>query len=658
MHMPKSLTLPVAAIVLLAPLVGYPSSAQASGELTGTVSAPGGPGTAYSLETFSDGSTVSAAVSGSNLSLWNSAACMKQTGGQNGGVCNWGGMGGQPAPDFTGVYSHSAVKDLQGMGLRFPAAAMQALCQVVPVVSGVYQMRTPADCNAGSAVGSITFTFSRPLTSATLHLNNVGGSGGWNWLSNLDGSVHTNNEWLSFWPTFEVTTPGISIASASSRGNFLVSGSTVGVAQPVGTGLNPSSQFGNIWGYPLPYAPGYGVTNTTFNNSTDHTWGAGSVTFSSGTPFTSLTMSVGYRIQLLSYQVNSAPGVPTAGTPPSGAISYDVGTLGDSTALYWTIPAASGSGSSGGSSPASNPTPPGIVAQDSSYMTSFNTQVTVPASEGALANDSGDALQVAQADQPAHGTAVVNRDGSFTYTPRAGFFGTDCWTYVAADPYGQSARAQLCVTVPKPTLAAVDDYYTTRYETALTGDAALTDTYPIGSTFEAMNQPSRGSVTMKADGTFVYRPDRRFSGADSFPYRVCMPPPNQGLCEQAVQFISVVGPNDPLARPKIIVVKPDSRAPVPFDPMKFSQASTGHSLTRAASQICPVPTGRCGTSVVVPGKGTWRVRKGVVYFTPLVDFVGQTTVRYRVTDSSGKRALSTFTVITNTTPTSINGGLA
>lgn len=660
MRMRTRLSTLVGVALVVVPLVAMPGEALATGDLTGTFSAPGGAGTAVSLETFTDGSTVSATVSGSDLEIWNSSACMKQTGGQNGGVCNWGGMGGQTAPDFTNVYSTDAVKDLSGMGLRFSGTAMQGKCQVVPVVNGVYQALSPAYCNSGNSVGTLTFTFSQPQTSATLHLNNVGGSGGFNWLANLTGTVHTNNEWLSFWPIFEVTSPGVSIASPSSRGNFQVGVSTIGVAQPVGTGLDPSVQFGNVWGYPLPYAPGYQVTNTTLHNTTDYTWGAGSVTFTSGTPFTTLTMNVKYQIQLLSYQVNSAPGVPTAGTPPNGAISYDPGTMGDSTAFYWTIPATSG-GSGGGSGSGSNsstPSLPEIAAMDSSYTTPFNTSISVPASNGALANDTGYAIQVAQSGQPANGTAVVNPNGSFTYTPNNGFFGTDCWPYVISDPYGQSARAQLCVTVPKPTISAVDDYYSTPYETPLSGNAAPTDTYPAGSTFRQTGSPAHGTAVMKSDGSFVYTPDRRFSGRDNFPYTVCMPAPNQGLCASAVEYITVPGPNDPMATPELIVVKPGSLAPVPFDPMIFSRASGGQTLVRGASVICPLPNGKCGSVVIVPGKGTWRVRQGKVIFTPVAGFIGQSTVRYRVTDSSGKTAASTFTVITKSAPTSVHGGVA
>jgi Esterase-like activity of phytase/Bacterial Ig domain len=49
-----------------------------------------------------------------------------------------------------------------------------------------------------------------------------------------------------------------------------------------------------------------------------------------------------------------------------------------------------------------------------------------------LRNDSG-ATAVVRHTDPSHGTASVNADGTFTYTPKAGFKGTDTFTYTTTD---------------------------------------------------------------------------------------------------------------------------------------------------------------------------------------------------------------------------------
>jgi hypothetical protein len=49
-----------------------------------------------------------------------------------------------------------------------------------------------------------------------------------------------------------------------------------------------------------------------------------------------------------------------------------------------------------------------------------------------FSNDTG-ATAVARHTDPAHGSLALNADGTFTYTPQAGFTGTDTFTYTASD---------------------------------------------------------------------------------------------------------------------------------------------------------------------------------------------------------------------------------
>jgi hypothetical protein len=70
-----------------------------------------------------------------------------------------------------------------------------------------------------------------------------------------------------------------------------------------------------------------------------------------------------------------------------------------------------------------------------------------------LANDWGDevaTLTAALAAAPAHGQVVLHPDGGFTYTPNAGYLGTDEFTYVVTDGVNQSAPATVqLVVAPK-----------------------------------------------------------------------------------------------------------------------------------------------------------------------------------------------------------------
>lgn len=71
------------------------------------------------------------------------------------------------------------------------------------------------------------------------------------------------------------------------------------------------------------------------------------------------------------------------------------------------------------------------------------------AGPGVLGNDrdpDGDTLMASLATAPAHGTAVLNADGSFSYTPGAGFSGRDTFDYAATDSV-LATRATVVVNV-------------------------------------------------------------------------------------------------------------------------------------------------------------------------------------------------------------------
>jgi hypothetical protein len=52
---------------------------------------------------------------------------------------------------------------------------------------------------------------------------------------------------------------------------------------------------------------------------------------------------------------------------------------------------------------------------------------------GVLANDSGNPVTLVAHTAPAHGSLTLDQDGSFSYTPAAGFTGTDSFTYTVSD---------------------------------------------------------------------------------------------------------------------------------------------------------------------------------------------------------------------------------
>jgi len=86
------------------------------------------------------------------------------------------------------------------------------------------------------------------------------------------------------------------------------------------------------------------------------------------------------------------------------------------------------------------------TAVDDFYTIQVDTLLDVPA-PGVLENDveldPTDLLYVDLYEGPAHGTLVLNQDGSFVYTPDAGYFGEDSFTYLMLGiPAGNGTQGQ------------------------------------------------------------------------------------------------------------------------------------------------------------------------------------------------------------------------
>jgi large repetitive protein len=167
---------------------------------------------------------------------------------------------------------------------------------------------------------------------------------------------------------------------------------------------------------------------------------------------------------------------------------------------------------------------------DGPYVTSQNLPLTVPA-PGVLGNDTdpeSDTLTPILETAPVNGVLTLNANGSFTYIPAAGYFGTDSFTYFAFDGSLQSAAAAtVSITVNENAVpVANDDTYSVNEDAslsvpALTGVLA-NDTDADGDTLTAVlvsGPANASSFTFNADGSFDYTPNANYAGSDAFTYR-------------------------------------------------------------------------------------------------------------------------------------------
>ncbi len=284
------------------------------------------------------------------------------------------------------------------------------------------------------------------------------------------------------------------------------------------------------------------------------------------------------------------------------------------------------------------------VADPDSYTTREATTLTVGVNTGVLANDTdadGDALTANLVSGPANGMLALTDDGSFTYTPNAGFtaggnqttrfFGTDTFTYKANDGIDDSDTTTVTLTVvPNSAPVATNDTYTATANTALTVPAATgvlaNDTDSEGDTLTALlvgGGPSNGTLGLGTDGGFTYTPNTGFSGTDAFTYKA-----NDGLDDSNNATVTIsVSP----------VASNDAYSTVQFDPLVQNGVldnDSGIGLT--ASLVTSTANGNLSLS-----------SDGTFTYTPTGSFTGTDSFTYQAVSAgvASNTATATITVV-------------
>jgi hypothetical protein len=270
------------------------------------------------------------------------------------------------------------------------------------------------------------------------------------------------------------------------------------------------------------------------------------------------------------------------------------------------------------------------VAADDSVATTEDDPVTVDV----LANDSdpdGNPLSVADLTNPPHGSVVNNGGGTVTYTPEAGYAGSDSFTYDACDSKGLCDRATVSLTVTAVNHApdADADSASTNEDDPVTVDVLANDSDSDGDSLSVSNlsNPSNGSVSNNGNGTVTYTPDGGFAGSDSFTYDACDP---GGLCDQATVSVTVTSVNDaPSAGGDSASTTIDTSVTV--DVLANDSDPDGDTLS--VSNLADPPNG----SVVNNGDGT-------VTYTPDAGFFGEDSFTYEACDPDGLCDQATVTI--------------
>lgn len=298
----------------------------------------------------------------------------------------------------------------------------------------------------------------------------------------------------------------------------------------------------------------------------------------------------------------------------------------------------------------SAPVVPSLAVGDS-YAVAADTVRTVSA-PGVLANDTlrpGGAI--ASNTQPGHGAVALSTDGSFTYTPAAGYSGPDAFTYTLGGP-GGSSTATVALTVFAPALTSVapppGDTFSRGPGVVFVGDlvtiaGCATCSAPVSRlaySWTMIQRPPGSSAVLNSStaATPTFRPDVA-GGTYSIGLTVT-DPSGDATTAQTLSFITGNCGANPIS-----VDFTTSAGAQPFDP--WTLAASAATADNSAS--CPArfaPTFSYGWSVIsAPAAYTLSSNAGYsITFTP--GGSGDFVVSLTVTASTGKVRTITHDIAT------------
>lgn len=140
-----------------------------------------------------------------------------------------------------------------------------------------------------------------------------------------------------------------------------------------------------------------------------------------------------------------------------------------------------------------------------------------------------------QVGTAAHGVAVVNTDGSFTFTPDADFVGQASFAYQVTDQNNSISKpATVTITVNELPKAADVSFATCQDTSVANSLAAAASGGTAPYSFALNSAATNGLLTIQDDGSFEFIPDQGFSGTSNFSYTVtdangCTSLPAQGV---------------------------------------------------------------------------------------------------------------------------------
>jgi CSLREA domain-containing protein len=299
------------------------------------------------------------------------------------------------------------------------------------------------------------------------------------------------------------------------------------------------------------------------------------------------------------------------------------------------------------------------IAVNDTATTTKDTVLVVGAQSDkrVLLNDTdvdGDLLAVTaqQITLPSGALLTLNADGTYTYSPPAGFTGNDAFTYTISDGHGGTDSATVTITViaaNQPPVANNDAASVSEDDTnGVNINVAANDTDVDGnlvpSSVTIISSPVNGAVVNNGDGTVKYTPTANFNGLDTFTYRIS---DSDGLASNTATVSITVNPvpDAPVANDDSATLDTTLNSQVVINVIANDTDIDG-DLNPASVTVTSNPA---NGSAVSNGDGT-------VTYTPTGGFLGTDSFNYEVCDSANvcDTAAVTVTVTGNTPPVAVN----
>jgi len=290
-----------------------------------------------------------------------------------------------------------------------------------------------------------------------------------------------------------------------------------------------------------------------------------------------------------------------------------------------------------------NPVDDRPVANDDQITTDEDKPISGTATASDV--DSESLTFTAETKETSNGSVTINADGSYTYTPNENFNGTDSFEVTVSDGF-LNDTATITVTVNPINDAPIADDKIVAVDEKITYTGKLTATDIETPTdelkFSVDTLPEKGTLTLKPDGTWSYKPyPGIYDGNDSFIFTVTDTgdgADTRRLTDTGTIIIAINPVNEPpIANDDADKTMNEDTSLTIYD-LLYNDTDPDIAFKGDEIKITAVTGNKNGT-VVISDDG-----KSITY-TPNADWNGTEILTYTIADKAGVTDTATVKIV-------------